>query len=272
MPNLNINIPDSTEAVKGIAELATQSEVNTGTDDTRIITPLKLEQSDLVQTVVSANTAKVGYTDAAVSANADVVANTAKETNATHTGEVTGSGALTVDKTAISNKTLVTAVAGDHVLVGDASDTDNLKKVNVSDFLGGGTDRVAYDFFNVNNGALSDSSTYYLGQSTNMGNTINAFAKIAIKGGTIREVHINTYNASTFGSADGSTLTFYSDDGVESNVITTNLLYTDRNLYQSFTGLSLSVSDGLSYFLIETPVFTTNPSATQTRIKVFIEL
>lgn len=52
-------------------------------------------------------------------------------TNATHTGEVTGSGALTVDKTAITNKTLVTAAVGDHVLVADASDTDNLKKVTV---------------------------------------------------------------------------------------------------------------------------------------------
>lgn len=49
--------------------------------------------------------------------------------NATHTGEVTGSGALTVDKTAITGKTLVTPVAGaDHVLIADASDSGNLKK------------------------------------------------------------------------------------------------------------------------------------------------
>lgn len=51
--------------------------------------------------------------------------------NATHTGEVTGATVLTVDKTAISNKTLVTAAKGDHVLIGDASDSDNLKKVKV---------------------------------------------------------------------------------------------------------------------------------------------
>ena len=99
MPNLNINIPDSDETTKGIIEISTQVETDAGTDDTKAITPLKLEQSDLVQTTVAANTAKV--------------------TNATHTGEVTGSGALTVDKTAISNKTLVTAAAGDHVLITD---------------------------------------------------------------------------------------------------------------------------------------------------------
>jgi hypothetical protein len=34
---------DATETVKGIAELATQAEVNTGTDDGRIVTPLKLQ-------------------------------------------------------------------------------------------------------------------------------------------------------------------------------------------------------------------------------------
>jgi hypothetical protein len=68
---------------------------------------------------------------AAVAATAAVVANTAKVTNATHTGEVTGSGVLTVDKTAITNKTLVTAALGDQILVADASDTDNLKRVTV---------------------------------------------------------------------------------------------------------------------------------------------
>ena len=69
--------------------------------------------------------------DTEVSNNTSVAANTSKATNATHTGEVTGSGVLTVDKTSISNKTLVVAAAGDHVLVGDVSDIDNLKKVTV---------------------------------------------------------------------------------------------------------------------------------------------
>lgn len=51
--------------------------------------------------------------------------------NATHTGEVTGSTALTVDKTAITGKTEVTAAVGDHILIADASDSGNLKKVTV---------------------------------------------------------------------------------------------------------------------------------------------
>jgi hypothetical protein len=37
--------PDASESTKGIAELATQGEVDTGSDDTRIVTPLKLKNS-----------------------------------------------------------------------------------------------------------------------------------------------------------------------------------------------------------------------------------
>lgn len=57
-----------------------------------------------------------------------------------HTGEVTsiGDGAQTVDKTAITNKTTITAESGDYVLVSDTDDTGNLKKVDLDDLIGGG--------------------------------------------------------------------------------------------------------------------------------------
>lgn len=41
-----VTIPDATETVEGVAELATQAETNTGTDDVRIVTPLKLKNRD----------------------------------------------------------------------------------------------------------------------------------------------------------------------------------------------------------------------------------
>jgi len=56
-------------------------------------------------------------------------------TNATHTWEVTGSWVLTIDKTAITWKTLVTAAVWDHIMVSDASDSDNLKKVTVQTII-----------------------------------------------------------------------------------------------------------------------------------------
>ena len=56
-------------------------------------------------------------------------ANTLKVTNATHTGDVTGSGALTVDPTAITGKPAATVANGDLVLVADVDDSNNLKQV-----------------------------------------------------------------------------------------------------------------------------------------------
>ena len=61
---------------------------------------------------------------------------TANASNATHTGQVTGSGALTVDVTAISDQTLVTAATGDMVLIEDATD-GALKRADISTFLDG---------------------------------------------------------------------------------------------------------------------------------------
>ena len=75
---------------------------------------------------------------ATVSSTTSVLINSSKVTNATHTGEVTGSVALTIDKTAISGKSTVTAVGSDYVLIGDTSDSDNLKKVLISDFASAG--------------------------------------------------------------------------------------------------------------------------------------
>ena len=68
----------------------------------------------------------------------DTATNNAKVTNATHTGEVTGSGILTVDKTAITNKTAITPATNDYILISDTSDSDNLKKALISDLPSSG--------------------------------------------------------------------------------------------------------------------------------------
>ena len=124
-----------------------------------------------IATDVAANTSKISYTDAAA-----VSANTSKVTNATHTGEVTGGTALTVDKTAISNKSLVSAAVGDHILIGDLGDSDNLKKVTVQtiiDLAGGGAiDSLA-------DGDTSSSSTsLFLG--TDVGNGSSAVGNTGV--------------------------------------------------------------------------------------------
>jgi hypothetical protein len=62
---------------------------HTGTQTAATITDFDTEVAN--NSAVTANTAKVSYTDSAA-----VTANTAKVTNATHTGDVTGSTALTI--------------------------------------------------------------------------------------------------------------------------------------------------------------------------------
>ena len=60
---VNVVSPGASETVKGIAELATQAEVTTGTDDTTIVTPLKLATA-----VPAATEAKAGKVELATAA------------------------------------------------------------------------------------------------------------------------------------------------------------------------------------------------------------
>jgi hypothetical protein len=64
----------------------------------------------------------------------NIATNNAKVSNATHTGDVTGSTGLTIVPSAISGKTEVTAAAGDYVLLWDATDS-TLKKGLVNNFI-----------------------------------------------------------------------------------------------------------------------------------------
>ena len=91
--------------------------------------------------------------------------------NATHTGEVTGSTALTVDKTAITNKTQVTAVGTDYILISDTSDAGNLKKALASDLTGSGA-------------AAWGSITGTLSNQTDLQTAIDAKVADAINDGT----------------------------------------------------------------------------------------
>ncbi len=82
---IRVDVADASAAQAGAIELATQGEVDTGTDTTRAIVPSTLAGSALAT---------------------DVTANNAKITNATHTGDVTGSAALTITANAVTNAML----------------------------------------------------------------------------------------------------------------------------------------------------------------------
>ena len=183
----------------GAWESATTTEINTGTDVTRTITPAGLSGSQL-QTDVTTNNSKVTNvttnlsegttTNTTVDVNSsdgtnatlvaasttragvmtkakfdEVVVNNAKVTNATHTIDVTGSGALTINKVAITNKTSITAAATDEILISDASDGGNLKRVtaqSIADLSAGDSSFVSIEVDTIhpfNNTAVYFSDT-----------------------------------------------------------------------------------------------------------------
>ena len=137
--------------------------------------------------------------------------------NATHTGEVTGATALTIDKSAITNKTLVTANALDHVLIADASDSDNLKKVLVSDF--GGSTNLSYTASPTNGIVVSNTgtdATIPLADGTNAGLLTPAEkTKLSNTSGTNTGDQTITLTSDVTGSGTGSFATT-----IATNVVT----------------------------------------------------
>lgn len=109
----------------------------------------------------------------------DTATNNAKVSNATHTGDVTGSTALTLDSTAITGKTLATAVGTDYVLISDTSDSGNLKKALASDLVGSGSG------WSLSGNAGTTPGTDYIGTSDNQDVIIkrNNVQQIKITGG-----------------------------------------------------------------------------------------
>ena len=93
------------------------------------VTAAKLANS--INTEIAANTAKTGITSGQASA---ITANTAKVTNATHSGEVTGSGALTIANDAVTKAKvnfISDSTAGVEVK-GDGSSQDGYIQLNCS--------------------------------------------------------------------------------------------------------------------------------------------
>jgi hypothetical protein len=173
------------------------------------------------------------YTEARVSANNAVVLNTAKTTNANHTGEVTGSSVLTVSSTAISNKTLATAAASMEILVNDGG---TLKKVDASDFLGGTSSSfIACCPF----GAKSDSIGKFLianGKSTDADDSSKAKTRQPIAfDGTLTKLAYKT--------KDGDTTTqmkIHVNGVVEQTVVLSSMNANDGGVET----ISVSVSSG----------------------------
>lgn len=134
-----ITVDNSNPQYPTINSIGGGGAVDSVNGETGVVVLTSDDISDTAQTnkwATAAEKTKLGFISVTQPVDLDTIesdtaTNNVKVTNATHTGEVTGATTLTVDKTAITNKTEVTAALSDHVLVADASDTGNLKKVTV---------------------------------------------------------------------------------------------------------------------------------------------
>lgn len=167
--------------------------------------------------------------------------NTAKTTNATHSGEVTGSGALTVDKTAISNKTLVTAVGADHVLIEDATD-GNLKKALISDFASAGGDMAAsvYDPTTIA-GDTFDMDNMVEGTTTKI---LTATERTAISDNSAKDTNVST--DLSLGTITATTINVNSSDGTNATLVeatTTNAGILGSDKWDEIVANSLKVTN-----------------------------
>jgi len=205
--------------VSGTVEVATQAEVDAGTDALRTVSPSTLENS---------------------AARAEVTANTAKTTNATHTGQVTGATALTLDVTSITDQSTATAVGADTVIIVDATD-GALKKSLVSDFASAGGDMAAatYDAATIAEQLVGLTATQTLTNKTINDSTNDVGAD---------EVHIKVKNQTGSTITKGSAV-YISGYHVGSNLIQVTLADTDSAATMPAIGLVKAdithTSDGL---------------------------
>lgn len=183
------NVTDFTEA----AQDATGAMVDTTlvyTDATPLLSRAAL--TGAITASAGSNTTALGsFTKSQLStavSDGDVLFVGDVTSNATHTGEVTGSGALTVDKTAISNRTDTVITASDYILFGDASDTDNLKKDTVQgilDLVSGGTNTYFNDIYIDQAGGTSDTYGALTG-TRNGSNTVFTVSQGSYATGTLQ--------------------------------------------------------------------------------------
>lgn len=135
--NINVTITEATNinVTVSIASTATGGAVSSVFSRTGAVTA---EPGDYTTDEVTEGS-NLYYTDARVNANANVQANTAKVSNATHTGDVTGATTLTVASSAISGKSSNTDLAGtEEVLINNSGTLEKTTTQDIADLGGGG--------------------------------------------------------------------------------------------------------------------------------------
>lgn len=138
----------------------------------------------------------------------NILDNSTEVSITSHVGEVTGTNSLSLNKTAITNKTTVTPVSGDFVLISQTSDSGNLKKVDALDFLSGAiADGDKGDITVSSSGTVwtVDNSSITYSKIQNVSATDKLLGRISTGAGVIEEVTCTDFAQSLLDDTDANT-------------------------------------------------------------------
>lgn len=193
----------------------------------------------------SGDATKVGYISVTQAVDldtmeSDIATNNAKVSNATHTGDVTGSTTLTIDPTAVSGKTLKSTLTGtEEVLINDAGTLKKTTAQDIADLGGGGNSSTIVEPFTITNGVIS-GGTYTLNLLSGVTGKIYSIRNLSVVAVGMDAGITNNSNIYVRYNGDGANLagdTFLLNGGGSS----TSNFVASYTRYGDFTGAGVDI-------------------------------
>ena len=142
----------------------------------------------------------------------------------------------------------------------------------INDLGGGGGANTNVIMFSHTNGTnLADSSDYFITAGTSMGNSQNSSVKMPIPAGTLTGYSIVSYVGGSFASSEGASVSLVWNDGANEELLSNSVMFDTR--HNKYVGTkSVSVAESYGWIRLDTPAYTTNPTAAKIIILLTFEL
>jgi len=135
----------------------------------------------------------------------------------------------------------------------------------------GGANTNVIMFSHTSGTSLADSSDYFITVGTAMGNTSNSSVKMPIPAGTLTGYSIVSYVGGTFATSETADVSFVWNDGANEELLSNSVTFDARN--NKYIGTkSVSVAESYGWVRLDTPVYTTNPTAAKIIILLTFEI
>ena len=266
-------------------DIDTLAELNAIITDATLIDTSDARLSDARTPLSHTHTAsEITNFDTEVANNTDVAANTAKVSNANHTGDVTGDTALTIQPAAISGKSANAGLTGtEELLINNAGTLEKTTTQAIADLVGGGSSNIP--FWSRDFRFEGFGGRYYYTRGANSGFVASQFTSTTAD-------DIPTIHSSSITSPAGWTIfkdvtitniklnysTLYSETYVcylvvkrfPAGVETNSILWTSADIVTTassigsldVTGLSISLNENDRIYIVTTRTATTEGAVT----------